>query len=123
MFERPKWTRAICDFIGDEVIDEEKYGFPMDGCQDYLLDRIERAVLGILCDEYGHEIEHDHCGIPSHQYCVWCHRGIVDINHMEHARVCNCLDDAAECCVDSCPCPRVQHGADPQGIATPEVDQ
>lgn len=108
MAERPKWARAIYDFITEEVIDE-KYDFPMDGRDDEIHDRIENAVKDILCAQYGHQIEDDQCGIPSHAYCVWCSHGVVGINHMEHARVCNCLDDAAECCVESCPCPRVSH--------------
>jgi hypothetical protein len=118
MSERPKWVRALCDFIGDEIVDEE-YDYPMDGADDELLERIEEAVNAILCAKYGHVIEHDQCGIPSHQYCVWCHRGIIDINHMEHARVCNCLDSAAECCVESCPCPRVGHGSNRTARAAP----
>jgi hypothetical protein len=104
MSDRPKWVRALHLFVTDTIIDDE-YGYPMDGADDDVLDRIEAAINSVLCAEYGHVIEHDQCGIPSHQYCAWCLRGIVDINHMQHARVCNCLDDSAECCVESCPCP------------------
>ncbi len=106
--QRPKWVRAVYDFVTDTVLDDA-FEFPMDGSDDAVHDRIEKAVKNIICDEYGHQIEQDQCGIPSHAYCVWCHRGVVDINHMRHARMCNCLDDAAECCVQSCPCPRVSH--------------
>ena len=107
MSNRPTWTRAIVQFMDDEVMDD-KYEWPPNGEADELVEEMLTAVRNILCREYGHDIEHDHCGIPSHQHCIWCHRGIIDINHMEHARVCSCLNDAAECCVESCPCPRVR---------------
>jgi peptide methionine sulfoxide reductase MsrB len=75
---RPKWVRAINDFVTDEVLDE-KYEFPLDGSDDELHDRVETAVRAVFCDHYGHEIEDDQCGIPSHRYCVYCLRGITDI--------------------------------------------
>lgn len=109
MTARPNWVRALYRFVIDDLY-EAKYDYPADGSDDEIADRIEVAVKDILCAEYGHEIEMDMCGIPSHAYCVWCQRGVVDINHMAHAKVCSCLNDAAECCVESCPCPRVPHG-------------
>lgn len=118
MADRPKWVRALHLFMTDTIIDDE-YGYPMNGADDDILERIETAVNGVLCGEYGHVIEQDQCGIPSHAYCVWCHRGVIDINHMTHALHCNCLDDSAECCVESCPCPRVIHRANPQETSEP----
>ena len=71
MSDRPKWAKAIRNFVTDEVVDE-KYDYPMDGSDDEILDRIEGAVLAVLCSEYGHEIEHDQCGIPEHRFCIHC---------------------------------------------------
>jgi hypothetical protein len=120
MADRPKWVREIHAFVTDTIIDEQ-FKFPMDGSDDELHDRIKDALNAVLCAEYGHEIIDDQCGIPSHAGCAWCHRGVIDINHMTHARHCNCLDDSAECCVESCPCPRVSHtSTNPQVGAAPE---
>jgi len=71
METRPGWVRALSQFIGDEVIDE-KYGYPMDGSDDDVLDEIEASVSAILCQRYGHEIIDDQCGIPEHRFCVYC---------------------------------------------------
>ena len=70
---RPKWTEEIRMFLADEIIDE-KYGYPMDGSGDDLLEEIEQAVYGILCRTYGHEIIDDQCGIPAHRFCIYCNR-------------------------------------------------
>lgn len=75
---RPKWVKAIYDFIGDEVIDE-KYDYPMQGEDDSLHEEIEDAVNQILCRRYGHEIIDDMCRIPDHRYCVWCGKSIISI--------------------------------------------
>jgi len=71
MGDRPKWAKAIKNFVTDEVIDE-KYNYPMDGSDDEILDRIAGAVLAALWAEYGHEFVHDHCGIPEHRFCIHC---------------------------------------------------
>lgn len=70
---RPKWTRAIQEFITDTVLDDD-YEYPMDGSDDELHDRIETAVNEVLCDTYGHEIIDDMCMKPEHRYCVHCKR-------------------------------------------------
>jgi hypothetical protein len=70
---RPKWTDEIRMFLSDEIIDE-KYGYPMDGSGDDLLEEIEAAVYGILCRTYGHDIVDDQCMIPAHRYCIYCGR-------------------------------------------------
>lgn len=67
---RPSWTQNIRQFLSDDVMDDS---YPDDGSGDDLLDRIEAAVNVILCAEYGHDIENDHCGKPEHRYCVHCH--------------------------------------------------
>lgn len=80
---RPRWTRELIWFMGDELIDE-KYEYPMNGGpDDDILDEIEAAVKAILCRHYGHEIENDQCGIPEHRYCVWCNRLEVGIRAEE----------------------------------------
>lgn len=33
---------------------------------------IELPIMEKLCELLGHQIEDDHCGIPSHRYCTWC---------------------------------------------------
>ena len=73
MAERPKWVRALYDFVCDEVLDE-KYDYPMDGSDDALHDKIETVVKDILCGHYGHDIDFDQCGIPEHRYCYLCGR-------------------------------------------------
>jgi hypothetical protein len=73
MNERPKWVRAVSDFVTDEVIDE-KYDYPEDGSDDWLHSLVEDAVNAIFCNHYGHEIVDDQCMIPAHRYCVWCGR-------------------------------------------------
>ena len=72
MVVRPKWTEAIRMFLADDILAEEKYGYPDDGSADGLLEEIEAAVYGILCRTYGHEIIDDQCGIPAHRYCIYC---------------------------------------------------
>ena len=71
MTDRPKWAKAIKTFIADGVVDE-KYNYPMDGSDDEILDRIERAVSAVLCAEYGHEIVNDQRNIPEHRFCIHC---------------------------------------------------
>jgi tRNA uridine 5-carbamoylmethylation protein Kti12 len=69
---RPQWTEAVRMFIADEVLDEEKYGYPESGRDDWLHSLIEDAVNNVLCNAYGHSIVDDQCMIPSHRYCVYC---------------------------------------------------
>ena len=45
---------------------------PWSETDDELSEAIERAVCGLLCSRYGHEIDDDHCGMPEHRYCLWC---------------------------------------------------
>jgi hypothetical protein len=71
---RPPWTEVVRSFINDEVLAEEKYKFPGDGSDDWLLGLIEDAVNSILCNAYGHEIVDDQCMIPGHRYCIYCGR-------------------------------------------------
>lgn len=35
------------------------------------------AAIARMCQVLGHEWEHDHCGIPSHQYCIYCEAHIT----------------------------------------------
>jgi len=70
---RPDWAEAIRLFIADTMFEDE-YGFPEDGSEDELQERIAAAVNGILCDAYGHDIVDDQCMIPAHRYCVYCGR-------------------------------------------------
>jgi len=65
-------------FVMDEVIDE-KYDYPMDGSGDELLDKIERAVCGVLCERFGHEIIDDQCLIAAHRFCIYCNRRESDL--------------------------------------------
>lgn len=30
----------------------------------------------ILCQVFGHGPSPDHCGIPAHDYCVWCQKSM-----------------------------------------------
>jgi hypothetical protein len=76
---RPKWAETIRMFVTDEIIDE-KYEYPQDGSADDLLDEVERAVLDIFCNAYGHEIIDDQCMIPAHRYCIYCGRRETAIN-------------------------------------------
>lgn len=34
-------------------------------------------VIAKMCGVLGHQWEHDQCGIPSHQYCLYCHTSIT----------------------------------------------
>lgn len=65
-------------FVMDDIIDE-KYGYPMDGSGDELLEEIETAVYGILCKHLGHEVVDDMCMIPAHRYCVYCNKRESDL--------------------------------------------
>jgi hypothetical protein len=71
---RPKWTEAVRMFLADDILTEERYGYPDDGSADDLLEEIEAAVYGILCRTYGHDIIDDQCGIPEHRFCIYCGR-------------------------------------------------
>jgi len=75
--ERPMWIRKFHAFMVDTIVCDDDY--PDGGTDDAVHDKIEEAVNAVLCTEYGHQIEMDQCGIPSHSYCVWCQRGITDI--------------------------------------------
>lgn len=35
---------------------------------------VEKPGVWILCKVYGHEATPDQCGIPEHDFCVWCNR-------------------------------------------------
>lgn len=34
-------------------------------------------VIARMCSVVGHEWEHDQCGIPSHQFCLYCRTPIT----------------------------------------------
>ncbi len=76
---RPKWTEAVRMFLADDVLTDDKYGYPDDGSDDDLLEEVEAAVYAIFCRRYGHEIIDDQCGIPAHRYCVYCNRRATDL--------------------------------------------
>lgn len=37
---------------------------------------VEDPAKWILCKIYGHSPEGDQCGIPAHDFCIWCNRSI-----------------------------------------------
>lgn len=78
MSDRPKWARAIHEFVTDTVIDEH-YSFPLDGSDDEVHQRIEDAMNAAMCAEFGHMIMFDQCGIPEHRHCGWCGKGIANL--------------------------------------------
>ena len=69
MSDRPKWVKSLQRFLNDTLIDDD-----WDDSDDYILDMVQAAVDGVLCNVYGHEIVDDQCMIPEHRYCVWCRR-------------------------------------------------
>lgn len=66
--EYPKWVIALQTFLGDTIIDD----IAQDGSEDAITDRVQEAAMAIVCAEYGHCVEDDHCGRLHHRYCVIC---------------------------------------------------
>ena len=39
-----------------------------------LVNWLTEPVSRALCAKYGHLPERDHCGLPEHDFCLWCNK-------------------------------------------------
>ena len=53
----------LWDFLGGEECDIETFS-RIDGALD--------GAMMVMCEQLGHEPVPDQCGIPEHDYCMWC---------------------------------------------------
>jgi hypothetical protein len=65
------WRRQINLLTGDGIWDDaDLLALPQDR-----QDAVEEACKQLdkaLCEIIGHEPTRDHCGIPEHDFCLWC---------------------------------------------------
>lgn len=40
----------------------------------WLYDNHGDRTMKLFCIMVGHEPIHDHCGMPKHDYCIYCHK-------------------------------------------------
>jgi hypothetical protein len=74
-WERPQWVRKLRDFLNDDIIEF----IAQDGSEDAVTDRVTDAAMAVVCNEYGHYVEQDQCGISAHRFCLWCFKAMPDI--------------------------------------------
>ena len=72
---RPDWAKRFTQYMNNDLVDL----IPEDGSDDDILDAVTDAATAVLCRTYGHHVENDQCMIPSHRYCVWCSKGMPNI--------------------------------------------
>lgn len=73
--ELPKWVTPLKRFLVDTIIDY----LPLDGSDDAITDKVTDGALAVVCAEYGHIVENDHCGIPDHRYCEVCGKSMSGV--------------------------------------------
>jgi hypothetical protein len=78
--EYPKWVIALKTFLGDTIIDH----IAQDGSEDAITDKVQDAAMAVVCAEYGHCVEDDHCGKPEHRYCLICMKRMPNVWPLGH---------------------------------------
>lgn len=69
-----EWRRQIALLTGDGIWDDPDLLALPQPQQDAVEEACERLAVA-LCEVIGHEVERDQCGIPDHDFCLWCRTG------------------------------------------------
>lgn len=63
-------------FLWDGIYDPFFEHDAPDWVSDALDSVVVRPSKWVLCQIYGHEPERDQCGMPEHDFCLWCNRSM-----------------------------------------------
>lgn len=69
-----EWRARIIRELQDISYSDEVLALPED--QQEAIDAVIERASSDLCEIAGHEPTRDQCGMPEHDFCVWCNKAM-----------------------------------------------